>query len=579
MATFTADDPEGAGINWTVDGTDSGKFDITGGVLTFKMPPNFEMPGDIEHIAEDDDQDVPIIEGDADNVLDNNEYVLIVKASEMQDDDEMGNALFATMLIVVEVTDVDEPGTVTISLRQPEDQTALTATLTDPDVGEDSGTAPIDPSYQWSVPKVSRPVTDNDEHWQDATGSGNNTDNFTPGPDDVGEFLRVKVEYADAEDSGKKAYAKSEFEVRADVDAADNSSPAFATDDPISRQIPENSATGTAVGAPVAASDTDERDSGRLTYSLGTANDEEFFSIDKATGQIRVDGMLDAERNTTDDNADNDGVYSVVVIATDSSGEGGSEDNDTITVNITATNVDEAPTVSGMAADTDPDAMHTVVEGMNLHDPADLTNAPDELKYLAVHTDVDDEGKVSLKLSGDDASAFELEDADGAGTETVQVLLFKSAPDFESPTDMGGDNSYKVNVVAVDDAGNEMEFAVTVTVTNIDEVGKVTLSHTQPGAGQEITAALTDPDGGVNSVKWQWYSSETSGGNFAMIDGATSMSYTPTMTVPDDEATEADEAVDGDDGTFTNIPGAASDTYTPKAAVDGRPGHDKHRRD
>ena len=41
-------DPEGADIKWD-RGTDEGKFDITGGVLTFKDAPNFEMPGDVLH--------------------------------------------------------------------------------------------------------------------------------------------------------------------------------------------------------------------------------------------------------------------------------------------------------------------------------------------------------------------------------------------------------------------------------------------------------------------------------------------------------------------------------------------------
>ena len=49
VATFTATDPEGAGVDWDLKGTDSALFSIdANGVLTFKKSPDFEMPLDIE---------------------------------------------------------------------------------------------------------------------------------------------------------------------------------------------------------------------------------------------------------------------------------------------------------------------------------------------------------------------------------------------------------------------------------------------------------------------------------------------------------------------------------------------------
>ena len=44
MAAFTAVDPEGHGIQWTLAGIDAGDFDITGGALTFKTTPDYENP-------------------------------------------------------------------------------------------------------------------------------------------------------------------------------------------------------------------------------------------------------------------------------------------------------------------------------------------------------------------------------------------------------------------------------------------------------------------------------------------------------------------------------------------------------
>ena len=102
---------------------------------------------------------------------------------------------------------------------------------------------------------------------------------------------------------------------------------------------------------------------------------------------------------------------------------------------ITATDVDEIPSVAGRDDATGPDTAHMVEENANLLDEADLTNSIyDPFMYLAVATDDDD--TVSLLLNGDDAAAFKLVDRDGAvGTGTVHGLTFKEAPNYEKPTD------------------------------------------------------------------------------------------------------------------------------------------------
>ena len=99
-------------------------------------------------------------------------------------------------------------------------------------------------------------------------------------------------------------------------------------------------------------------------------------------------------------------------------------------------------------------------------------------------------------------------------------LRFKSKPNFESPTDANNDNSYKVSIVAIDKAGLRNMRDVSIKVNNVDEPGEVKLSTIQPGVGQEITATVTDPDGGVNSAMWEWQSatSDGAGASFAPID-------------------------------------------------------------
>ena len=134
---------------------------------------------------------------------------------------------------------------------------------------------------------------------------------------------------------------------------------------------------------------------------------------------------------------------------------------------------------------------------------------------------------INWSLDGADASQFMLD-----GTGMSRMLNFRSAPDYESP--MGGANDdsniYMVTVKA--EAGGEMAMQeVTVMVTNMEEDGTVTLDPARPSVGSEVTATLTDLDGGITGTTWQWSKSMTMNGTFTDIGTATSASYT---TVEDD---------------------------------------------
>ena len=88
------------------------------------------------------------------------------------------------------------------------------------------------------------------------------------------------------------------------------------------------------------------------------------------------------------------------------------------------------------------------------------------------------------------------------------MLTFKASPNFEAPKDVGKDNVYNITVVATDSDDQTDEMDVTVTVTNVEEDGTVTLSLLQPRIGTALTATLTDIDGAVSDVKWQWARSD-----------------------------------------------------------------------
>ena len=104
--------------------------------------------------------------------------------------------------------------------------------------------------------------------------------------------------------------------------------------------------------------------------------------------------------------------------------------------------------------------------------------------------------------------------------------------DFENPRDGNRDNVYHVDVVARNVHHPELTSRIRVNVTLLDEEeeGKVSLS---PAGSiylhESVTATLSDPDGGVRDVRWQWQTRDERVGGwgpFYDIDGATSASHT-----------------------------------------------------
>ena len=92
-----------------------------------------------------------------------------------------------------------------------------------------------------------------------------------------------------------------------------------------------------------------------------------------------------------------------------------------------------------------------------------------------------------------DADSFTLD------AQTGQIAVATGASlDFEVK------NSYAVTVRASDRQGGADAIAVTIAVTNVDEAGAVSLSSEDPRIGTPLEAMLTDPDGGMADVSWQW---------------------------------------------------------------------------
>ena len=382
VTRYTANDPEGAPLTWLLSGADADDFELSNdGDLRFRAEPDFERPGD----------------GDGDNI-----YRLGVWVSDGHNT--------PSREVFVTVTNVDEPGSISLTSIQPQVGTPLTAALTDPDGGITGR------SWQWQS-------SGDRTTWSDITSA--TSSRYTPTAADQGSYLRVTAAYDDNQGVGKTAETVLDA-VRAAPGS--NTPPAFPASEMGQRTVFEDAAPGQPVGNPVRAVDADPGDTTALTYSLDSAGDsagDTAFAIDPGSGQLLTDARLDREKRAS---------YTIIVTAADPSAAVAS-----IPVTITVEDVDEPPTLSG--------------------EPV-ISVAENSERPVATYTATDPEERdLTWSLGGTDEGAFEI----NAG-----VLRFLAPPDFESPANVAGVNTYGLTV-AVSDGVHTVTRAVTVIVTDVDE--------------------------------------------------------------------------------------------------------------
>ena len=231
VATYTGLDPEGRPIYWSLleseqdvsiddtplvpdDIADKNEFTISSdGVLSFRLPPDFEMPMSRSTI-----DGVVVAEG---TLAARNVYKIVVVAS---DDAPGADMAGATMLtdevkmtyhkVTVHVTDMDEDGSISFSAQQPQVGVTLTATLKDPDSTE----VQIDAAkWKWyHCPAVGTTC---------AVIPGETTKAYTLGAVIVGRELMAVATYKDASGS-KEVEALAAHAVRA-VPSGGNAAPVF----------------------------------------------------------------------------------------------------------------------------------------------------------------------------------------------------------------------------------------------------------------------------------------------------------------------------------------------------------------
>ena len=260
-----------------------------------------------------------------------------------------------TIEITITVEDVDEPPlrpsqpTVTVDTDNPTD--TLNVTWTAPD-NEDK---PEISAYQVRY-RVSG-------SWNSLPDVAANTTNATIS--DLNAFTNYTVEVRAVNDEGESRWVSS-----SELTSKDGNTLPLFSSDTFTREVPENTVQGLAVGDPVTAEDADDD---TLTYSLGGAH-ADLFSMDTSDGQIRVNEPLNHEAECGDDaNHEITCTYFVDVKVTD--GNGGSA-TAAVTITVTddtseAPSTPSAPTVSpAEPSDDEPHLDPTTMLAVTWPEPA-----------------------------------------------------------------------------------------------------------------------------------------------------------------------------------------------------------------
>ncbi|MCW3785920.1 Ig-like domain-containing protein [Plebeiibacterium sediminum] len=245
--------------------------------------------------------------------------------------------------------------------------------------------------------------------------------------------------------------------VTINISAINDNSPVLTVENTI---VEENHA-----GTVLTATSTDGDLGDSKLFSL-SGDDYALFTIGETSGVLSFLNSPDYE-NPTDNGGDN--VYDLTILVRDAVGHETSED---ITITVTDVN-DNSPILS---------VANTIVE--ENHTGVVLT---------ATSTDADAGDSETYSISGTDASLFVIDPGSGE-------LIFKNSPDYENPTDNGGNNIYDLNIIVTDAADHTDSESVTITVSAVNDnlpvisVGSTTIYENHTGV--VLTATSTDADAG-----------------------------------------------------------------------------------
>ena len=222
-------------------------------------------------------------------------------------------------------------------------------------------------------------------------------------------------------------------------------------------------------------------------FAISGGADAAKFAIDAATGTL---SFVAAPNFEMPGDADGDNVYQVIVSASD----GVLATSQAVEVSVG--NANEAPVITAFAGGS------SAVVSLGENGTA-----------IATITAVDPDGTpLSYSLGGIDAALFTIDAQSGA-------LSFRTAPNFESPTDAGTDGTYDVVITVSDGSASDSQI-IAVNVVNVNEAPVFTSFG--GGASAAVSAAENSTFAGVPAA------SDPEGGfvTYAIVGGADAALFT-----------------------------------------------------
>ena len=428
--TFAASDVDASTtFLWSVEpADDGGKFDIdSSGALTFKNPPNFEMPTDVGVGAM------------------NNTYVVTVKVT-----DNGSPAMSDTHVLPVTVTNVNEAPDITTD----------SGTFAVLDVDENTAFSEVIKTYEAADVDADTTLTwtleGNDAGdftiTKNADGYGElkfaNVPNFeTPVDADTMNDYDIRVKVKDNGIPGNRgASSQMDDTVSVVVNVQDLNEAPVVIGEPRPRftEIEYDATSPDLTVGTFTYTDEDRNPADTITWGLSFPN-AIHFNIGSASGVLSFNMRPDFENPFGSDNE-----YIIDVTADD--GEGGIG---ILTVVVIVGDVDETPEITTTAAS------HTAPSFMEIE--YDATTA-DLMVADYDGRDEEDSQNITWSKAGVDAGDFTID-------RTTGVLSFAQRPNFEMPADAGTDNVYNVTVRATDTTSplRTRDLEVIVTVTDVNE--------------------------------------------------------------------------------------------------------------
>ena len=371
-----------------------------------------------------------------------------------------------TIIVTINVNNVDEDGKVSLSWTKPHVGTEIEASLTDPD-GDVSGT-----TWQWEK-------SSDRSSWTPISTATQAT--YTPVAADKHKYLRATATYTDPLGSGKKASSAAAYVKQA---PNPNTPPVFQVNTSGGYTCPPGETADVCVyvrrNAPAGS------DIYYPAYVRITDHDQVKYSLSGPDAELFRIGPLSGDLYTTDAHTYNDrgqdGKFEITIIATDPSGQ-----SDSIDVVLRPSGSPGSPAVGGP---------EKIVYPENGTWPLAVYSATAANPIREIHGWI-----ISVQPGGGDGDFFDIDD-DG-------VLTFTQPPDYEDPADDNGDNTYSFSIMSYDtnppNRGRPGQTFFSVSVTVVDVPGEVleihgptAVDYPENGADAVHTYTVSNAEGTVD---------------------------------------------------------------------------------